>query len=74
MRESPVKKLALEQWIIVKKAVTNMYIELQDRVNDIDSTLINWVRGYCREMFGIELSMKEARRIVNTALRELTKS
>jgi hypothetical protein len=74
MREPPVKKLTLEQWIIVKKAVTNMYIELQDRVNDIDSTLINWVRGYCREMFGIELSMKEARRIVNTALRELTKS
>ena len=74
MREPPVKKLTLEQWIIVKKAVTNMYIELRDRVNDIDSTLINWVRGYCREMFGIELSMKEARRIVNTALRELTKS
>jgi|GEM_PF-4999333 len=74
MKEPPVKKLTLEQWIIVKKAVTNMYIELQDRANDIDSTLINWVRGYCREMFGIELSMKEARRIVNTALRELTKS
>jgi hypothetical protein len=74
MREPPVKKLALEQWIIVKKAVTNMYIKLRDRVNDIDSTLINWVTGYCREMFGIELSMKEAKRIVNTALRELTKS
>jgi phosphoserine phosphatase len=51
-----------------------MYVKLRDRVNDIDSTLINWVRGYCREMFGVELSIKEARRIINNALGELIKS
>lgn len=73
-RESPLEKLTLEQWIIVKKAVVNMYVKLRDRVNDIDSALINWVRGYCREMFGVELSIKEARRIINVALRKLVKS
>jgi hypothetical protein len=74
MKELPVEKLTLEQWIIVKKAVIKMYVKLRDRVNDIDSTLINWVRGYCREMFGVELSIKEARRIINNALGELIKS
>jgi hypothetical protein len=74
VRGSPVEGLTLEQWIIVKKAVVKMYIKLRDSVKDIDSMLINWVRGYCREMFGSELSVKEAREIVDTALQELTRS